>query len=99
MASLLPLSSRRALRALGENIAVARKRRRISTVSMAERADISRATLVKIEKGDASVSMASYLSVLTILGFEARLPGLAAPETDEIGIVLDEERLPQRIRS
>jgi transcriptional regulator with XRE-family HTH domain len=79
-------------------MALARRRRRISTASMAERAGIARATLSKIEKGDPSVSMAGYLSVLLILGFEARLAALAAPETDEMGLALDEERLPRRIR-
>lgn len=66
---------------------------------MAERADISRTTLNKIENGEASVSMAAYLSVMLILGFEKRLGDLASAETDEMGLVLDAERVPQRIRS
>ncbi len=99
MVSRLPLSAQRSLRKLGSDMAIARKRRRISTSSMAERADISRATLVKIERGDPSVSMAAYMWVLAILGFEARMADLAKPESDEIGMTLDEERLPKRIRS
>lgn len=98
MATHLGLGARRSMRKLGVDLAVARKRRRISTASMAERASISRPTLAKIEKGDATVSMGAYMSVLTILGFDGRLGALASPETDEIGSVLDEERLPQRIR-
>ena len=46
----LPRPARDALAKLGEDIAVARKKRRISTVSMAERAFISRNTLYKLER-------------------------------------------------
>ena len=51
----LPRAARQALVKLGADIAIARKKRRISTVSMAERAFISRATLYKVEKGDPTV--------------------------------------------
>ena len=64
----LPRAARKALIKLGEDITVARKKRRISTVSMAERAFISRGTLYKVEKGDPSVSMGIYATVLSILG-------------------------------
>gem|GEM_PF-4725258 len=47
----LPLSVRRALKKLGSDLADARKRRRISTTTMAQRAMISRTTLVKFERG------------------------------------------------
>lgn len=99
MGKYLPISARRAIKKLGSDLEFARKRRRISTASMAERADISRTTLNKIENGEASVSMAAYLSVMLILGFEKRLGDLASAETDEMGLVLDAERVPQRIRS
>lgn len=98
MTAALSLSARRALRQLGSDISLARRRRRISTTSMAERADISRATLSKIEKGDQSVSIGAYVSVLMILGFEGRLGGLASAEEDEIGLVLEADRIPKRIR-
>ena len=60
----LPRAARQALIKLGGDITVARKKRRISTVSMAERAFISRGTLYKLEKGDPSVSMGIYATVL-----------------------------------
>lgn len=99
MGKHLPIPARRALKKLGGDLEFARKRRRISTASMAERAEISRSTLNKIENGDGSVSMAAYLSVMLILGFEKRLGDLASAETDEMGLTLDAERIPQRIRS
>ena len=64
----LPRAARRALAKLGEDIVVARKKRRISTVSMAARAFLSRSTYNKIEKGDPTVSMGAYVTVLAILG-------------------------------
>lgn len=93
-----PPSARIAMRALGEGISLARKKRRISTMSMAERADIARATLAKIEKGDPSVSLGNYAAVLSILGLEYRLGEITSVERDELGLTLDAERLPKRIR-
>lgn len=87
-----------ALAKLGEDIAVARKKRRISTVSMAERAFISRNTLYKLERGDPSVSIGIYATVLSILGLVDGLGDIAERREDEIGLDLDEDNLPDRIR-
>ncbi len=65
---------------------------------MAERAAISRTTLTKVEKGSPGVAVGIYASVLFVLGMAGRLGDLAAPETDQVGLALEEERLPQRIR-
>jgi DNA-binding XRE family transcriptional regulator len=93
-----PLPAQRALRKLGTDIANARRRRRISTSLMAERADISRTTLVKIEKGDSGVSIGSYATVLYILGMIDGLSDLIDLKNDTLGIELEEEQLPKRIR-
>ena len=94
----LPRSAREALFKLGEDMAVARKKRRISTVSMAQRAFISRQTLYKLERGDPSVSMGIYAAVLAILGLEDGLGDIADRREDNIGLDLDEDNLPDRIR-
>lgn len=96
--STLPRSARQALIKLGEDIAVARKKRRISTVSMAERAFISRGTLYKVEKGDPSVSMGIYATVLSILGLIEGLGKVADRGTDTLGLDIDEDRLPKKIQ-
>lgn len=95
----LPRSARRALAKLGKDIAVARKKRRISTVSMAERAFISRGTLYKVEKGDPSVSMGVYATVLSILGLVDGLGDLADRSTDTLGLDIEEDRLPKKVQS
>ncbi|MEE8342799.1 MAG: hypothetical protein V3R51_03260 [Gammaproteobacteria bacterium] len=96
--SMPPIPVQRALRKLGQDIRDARLRRRIPTAIMAERASISRTTLGKVENGDAGVSMGNYAAVLFVLGMAERLGDLADVTTDTVGLELEEERLPQRIR-
>lgn len=96
--STLPRAARQALAKLGEDITVARKKRRISTVSMAERAFISRGTLYKVEKGDPSVSMGIYATVLSILGLIEGLGEVADRGTDTLGLDIDEDRLPKKVQ-
>lgn len=66
---------------------------------MAERSSISRTTLNKVEKGDPGVSIGIYVTVLFILGFIDRIADLADVKNDIIGMDLEEEFLPKRIRS
>lgn len=94
----LPIPVRRALLRLGGDIRDARRRRRIPTKVMAERALIARSTLVKVEKGDPSVSLGIYATVLYALGMIHRLGELADVSNDPTGLAFDEQRLPQRIR-
>lgn len=65
---------------------------------MAERADISRTTMGKIEKGDAATSMGGYASVLFVLGMTERLNDLVDAAHDLTGRQLEEENLPKRVR-
>ena len=65
---------------------------------MAERALISRMTLNKVEKGNPGVSLGIYATVLFVLGMTDRLAELADARHDAVGLGLEEERLPQRIR-
>ena len=95
---MLPIPVRRALRKLGGEIRDARRRRRIPTTVMAERAFISRMTLNKIEKGNAGVSLGSYATVLFVLGMNERLADLADPRYDAVGLHLQDRLLPKRIR-
>ena len=98
-AQSLPIPVKSALRKLGSDIRDARLRRRIPSAVMAQRAFISRTTLVKVEKGDSGVGIGTYAAVLFALGMLDRLRELASAKTDEIGLALEEERLPKRIDS
>ena len=68
------------LEELGENIKLARLRRRLSAEQIAERAGISRSTLWQIEKGLPNVSMGYYAQVLFVLGLEKNLSAMAADD-------------------
>ena len=94
----VPLSIVTALKTLGENIRNARKRRRITMNLLAERAKISRVTLYKIEKGEPSVAIKYYASVLQMLGLLKNLEEVAAAKNDGVGVIIEEENLPQRVR-
>lgn len=93
-----PIPVKRALSKLGRDLKDARKRRLIPMWLAAERASISRTTLTKIEKGDEGVSLGAYARVLFILGMIDRLFEIADVTKDKLGLSLQEESLPKRIR-
>lgn len=93
-----PFPVRRALRKLGQDLCDARRRRRIPMQLAADRAGISRTTLSKIEKGDEGVSFGAYAKVIFILGMIERLVELADPSSDRLGLDLEAEKLPKRVR-
>jgi len=94
----IPVPVARALRKLGHDLRDARRRRRVPVAILAARASISRTTLNKVEKGAAGVSLGAYATVLFALGMTDRLADLADPRRDTVGLELEEEQLPQRIR-
>ncbi len=65
------------MREFGENIHLARLRRDLSSEQVAERAGISRNTLIKIEHGDEGVAIGMYFRVLIVLGLERELVNVA----------------------
>src|SRR5690606_4819401 len=76
---------------LGENIKLARKRRKLTTVQVSERADIDRTTLYQIEKGNSKVSIGAYFNALRVLGLQDDFLKLAAD--DEFGRKLQDLEL------
>lgn len=95
---VVPLPVRRALRKLGNDIRDARRRRRIPAAIAAERASISRTTLLKLEKGDPGVALGICATVLFVMGMVERLADIADLKHDSLGRELEEEHLPKRIR-
>jgi len=87
---LLP-KHKKILEEFGENIRLARLRRKFSTEQVAERANISRPTLTAIEKGSESVSIGMYFQVLMVLRLEKDILLLA--KDDELGRKLQDANL------
>lgn len=77
---------------LGERLRLARLRRRLTASTVAGRCDISRPTLAKVERGDASVTFGTYLRVLTVYGLEGDLAAVAVD--DALGRRLQDLALP-----
>jgi len=95
----LPLPAVQVLRKLGKDLSVASRKRGISTLDMASRLFVSRDTLWRMEKGDPSVAFGTYCMVLFALGEADRIQDLLDISRDETGLLLDEARLPKRVRS
>src|SRR5271170_1181651 len=93
----MPLPAERALRKLGRDLALARRKRGISTSDMAARLFVSRDTLWRLERGDPTVALGTLVTATFILNLHDRLANLAAPGSDELALSLDVRRLPQRI--
>lgn len=97
-AGSIPLPAAHALRKLGRDLALARRKRGISTSDMAARLFVSRDTLWRLERGDPTVALGTLATAVFVLDLHDRLTNLAAPASDELGLSLDERRLPKRIR-
>jgi len=93
---LFPLEEQRTTE-LGERIRLARLRRRIPLVELAQRIGVSRPTLLRLERGDAGVSLAVLVRALSVLGLLDDLQKLAGD--DELGQRLQDVSLrrPRRI--
>ena len=87
---LLP-RAQKTLSVLGENIKLARLRRKYSTEQVAERANISRPTLLSIEKGSPTVSIGAYTKVLFVLGLSEDIIQVA--KDDILGRQLQDAKL------
>lgn len=94
---LLFPKAKKIMQTVGENIKLARLRRKYTTEQVAERANISRTTLYSIENGNESVSIGAYMAVLVVLGLEKDFLQLA--NDDILGKKLQDAALKNRKRA
>jgi transcriptional regulator with XRE-family HTH domain len=92
----LPPAAAQALRTLGENLAIARVRRRESQRAWAKRLGVSVPTLIRLERGDPGVGAGIYATALWLMGRVSALPELAAPAGDRGALESDVREAVQR---
>lgn len=95
----LPHDIRQQLDTLGQRIRTARVRRRWSTEELAQACGVGRRTLYRVENGDPGVALGTWLGVLWKLGLLHTLDGVAHPDSDEHGKILEAAARPQRVRA
>lgn len=96
---VLPSRVRRSLVQTGRSINIARRRRQLTEAMMAERIGVGRQTYRRVEQGDPSVAIATYLMALFVLGLEwGGLEKTADPQADDTGTALAIAQLPKRVR-
>lgn len=95
----LPLEVAAALQRLGENVRLARVRRRLSQDELAQACGITRKTLYVLEKGAPGTTVATAYTVLWKLGLLGTAVALADPDADEHGKILEAARRPKRVRN
>ncbi len=98
MEPLVPLPVQRALQKLGSDLSLARRRRHFSQASLAERMGASLSTVRRMEKGDLRVPIHFFARALYVFGEIQALERLLDTANDDIGLLLMDEQLPQRVR-
>ena len=93
-----PFAVKDGARQIGERLALARKRRRLTLRELAAKAGISYDTARAAEAGNLQTGLGAYLAVLWAMGLESEIRSFADPDRDEEGRQLELSRMPQRIR-
>lgn len=93
----IPNKAKDALKNLGSNIRTARKRRQWTIAELAQKMTVSSPTVIALEKGESTVSVAVLVSALWTLGLEKELIMLSQP-SDEEGFKLMTARLPKKVK-
>jgi len=94
-----PLPVTRALTKLGADISLARRRRHLSQASLAERMGASVSTVRRMEQGDPRIPVHFIARALHVFGEVKALENVLDTASDDIGLLLMDERLPKRIHS
>ena len=95
----MPPSIRRALRDVADDASVWRKLRGLTQAQLADRAGVSRDTVVRLEGGDGGVSIENLLRVLRALGVLDSIVTALDPYATDVGRMRANEQLPRRVRT
>ena len=98
VSDVLPPAVNRSLIKFGSDLATARRKRGLTVLAIAERTGVAKNTYLRAEKGDPKVGLGVYAMALFVLGFGSPLGTLIDVSRDDTGLLLDQERLPKRVR-
>lgn len=98
VSDVLPPAVKRSLASFGSDLATARRKRGLTIMAVAGRMGVSKNTYLRAEKGDPKVGLGVYAMALFVLGFGHPLGTLIDVSRDDTGLLLDESRLPKRVR-
>ncbi len=93
-----PMRMRLAARSIGEDLSACRRIRNLTAQQVADKADVSRATISRLENGDPSVSLCTFLGVCNALGILDEVTKAVDPYESDCGRLRAGQSLPQRIR-
>lgn len=96
-ASRTPIAVANGQRRIGEDLATWRRLRRLTAAQVADRAGISRYTVMRLENGEGA-TMENLLRVARALGVLDQLVGAVDPYQTDVGRLRSEEALPERVR-
>ena len=95
---LQPAPLRRSMTKFGADLTRARRKRHLTVAMMCERIGVARSTYARMEKGDPAVAMGAYAMAMFVLGFGDAVGQMLDARRDDIGLMLDDERIPKRVR-
>lgn len=96
--SPIPLPVRRALREFGSHVQTWRKLRGLTQGQLADRAGVTRRTVMRVERGDGAVSLEIVLRTLHALGVLDGVPRAVDPYETDVGRLRADDQLPRRVR-
>lgn len=94
----VPPAVRRSLKQTAEAVRAWRKLRGLTQAQLADRAGVSRRTIVRLERGDGGMTVENFLRLLRALGLLDALPRALDPYESDIGRLRADQQLPQRVR-
>ena len=94
---VVPAPVRRALGVVGDDLGTWRRLRGLTIVEVAERANVARSTVIRLESGQGA-SLEALLRVARALGVLDELVGALDPYRSDVGRLRANEQLPQRVR-
>lgn len=94
----VPVATKLAAKSIGENIATWRKLYNLTAEELADKAGVSRSTISRLENGDPSVNLATFLNVCRCFDSLDAVVQATDPYETDLGRARADQALPKRVR-